>query len=115
MKPFISSINDSIIPKYRENRSFKSYGNYFDGNIFSLKMAYAINIGDSTSELEKTKSYSNLTIVDHTDADNKHALTRFLGMSYINTNAPSGCISQKINLGFKEKILLCLQTDQPIW
>ena len=106
MKSFISSINDSIYNITEEKPELKSMGTTLTGIYFLKDGAYAINIGDSrVYELENEK-LQQLTI-DHTDADNKHALTRFLGMSYQYGNVYPDVSAKKINLGLKKRFLLC--------
>ncbi len=106
MKNFISELNDSIYSSADDKPELKSMGTTLSGLYFIGKGAYFVNIGDSRSYELKGKELVQLTM-DHSDSENKHALTRFLGMSSQYGHVYPDIASNVAKVGMKRRFLLC--------
>lgn len=106
LRDFISNTNEVIYDAAQKNPEFTSMGTTLTGIYFMNGCAHFVNIGDSrVYALSKTK-LKQLS-VDHTDAENTHALTRFLGMSSMYGQVVPDVAGKGENIGLSKRFLLC--------
>ena len=106
MSEFISGVNDAIYHASDTKPELRSMGTTLTGVYFINGGAFFVNIGDSRVYMVKGSKMTQLTI-DHADSDNKHALTRFLGMSSEYGNVYPDVDIKKRSIGMKSRFLLC--------
>lgn len=106
LRNFISNVNDNIYNTTEERPELKSMGTTMVGLYFMNGGAYFFNIGDSRAYVLKNNKLLQLTS-DHADSENKHALTRFLGMSSEYGAVYPDVANRKTTVGIKSRFLLC--------
>lgn len=105
-RDFISNTNEVIYGAAQKNPEFTSMGTTLTGIYFMNDCAHFVNIGDSRAYMLSKTKLKQLS-VDHTDAENTHALTRFLGMSSVYGKVVPDVAGKGEKIGFGKRFLLC--------